>query len=251
MSMMESEKLSYSPHPLYHSTEGTVVAQCNGCGRRFGLFETKTRYRCKNCGRHGCKRCGSYWIAFSYIKGYSGTSPVYTADRFCSSGCAVNFIAANPSMMNTYGQNSYQYANQSYEGSLYRFFYHTYNIGLLQRYMANPMAQGIVKMYEGSKDLDYPRILEGFKLCRQDPVYSSYKQNIDNLAERYVGELKRYDVPTSSTQVGGVTITLSMPQNQKEMKLHSCPSCGASLDKIAVRGQVMSCQFCNSTFQIT
>ncbi|MCK4444385.1 MAG: hypothetical protein KAW09_07565, partial [Thermoplasmata archaeon] len=109
----------------------------------------------------------------------------------------------------------------------------------------------ILKMYEGSKNLNYSQILEGFKQCRLDPVYSTYKQDVDDLAERYIGELKRFDVPTSSAELGGVTITLAMPQNQKEMKVHSCPSCGATLDRIAVRGQVMKCQFCNSTFQIT
>jgi hypothetical protein len=117
--------------------------------------------------------------------------------------------------------------------------------------MENPMAQGILKMHEGSKDLDYSKILEGFKLCRQDQVYAMYRRNVDDLAERYVGELKRFDVPTTSAEIGGVTISLQMPQNQKQMKVHSCPSCGSSLDMIAVRGQVMKCQFCNSTFQIT
>jgi hypothetical protein len=227
------------------------VAQCYGCGRKYGFFESKVRYKCNSCGRHGCKQCGRFWTAFTYVRGYAESRPVYGADRYCSDGCAVAYIARSPGVTDTYGQRSYRYAEQSYQGSLHRFFNYTYNIGLLQKYLENPMAQGIVKMYEGSKDLNYSLILEGFKLCRQDPEYKTFRNNVDNLAERYIDELKRFDVPTSSAELGGVTITLTMPQNQKEMKVHSCPSCGATLDVIAVRGQVKKCHFCSSTFQIT
>jgi hypothetical protein len=185
------------------------------------------------------------------VKGYTGHSPLYGADKFCANGCAVTYIANYPGATDTYGQSSYRYAEQSYQGALYRFFYHTYKIGLLRRYMENPMAQGILKMFEGSKDLNYPQILEGFKLCRQDPRYALYRSKVDDLAERYIADLKRFDVPTSSAELGGVTITLAMPKNQKEMKVHSCPSCGATLDVIAVRGQVKKCQFCSSTFEVT
>ena len=50
--------------------------------------------------------------------------------------------------------------------------------------------------------------------------------------------------------MGGVSITLSVPKGKSEMRIHSCPSCGAQLDFIAVRGQVVNCQFCKSTFEI-
>ncbi|MEE9116857.1 MAG: hypothetical protein V3U09_08175 [Thermoplasmata archaeon] len=46
------------------------------------------------------------------------------------------------------------------------------------------------------------------------------------------------------------SITLSVPKGKSEMRIHSCPSCGAQLDFIAVRGQVVNCQFCKSTFEI-
>ncbi|MCK4443828.1 MAG: hypothetical protein KAW09_04750, partial [Thermoplasmata archaeon] len=107
------------------------MAQCYGCGRKFGLFESKVRFRCKYCGRHGCKSCGKYWLTFKYFKAYEGTNAVYGNDRFCSNDCIVAFLSVSPGMMNSYGESSYPYADQSYQGALYRFFNHTYNIGLL------------------------------------------------------------------------------------------------------------------------
>lgn len=227
------------------------MARCHGCGKGFGFFEDGKRMQCKYCASHGCKYCGRSWISFPLLRGYDGTRPMYSYDRFCSQGCAVAYIATYPRVIENYGEISYSYAALSFQGALYLFFHRNYDFSLLNRHIENPMAQGIVKMSEASKDLNYQEMLDGLKLCRRDPVYATYKAQMDDLGERYIKELKRYDVPTTTAQIGGVSITLAIPQNQTEMRVHSCPSCGAPLDRIAVRGQVMRCDHCNCTFQIT
>jgi hypothetical protein len=126
------------------------------------------------------------------------------------------------------------------------------DIDVLFHYMDKPIAQGVTMMYMGFKNLDHSNITNGLKLCRNDPVYEKFaRQWVDNLATDYVADLRRLDVPTSRTTMGGVTITLSMPKGQSEMKLHACPSCGAGLDKVAVRGQTVKCSYCNSSFEVT
>lgn len=227
------------------------MVYCDGCGRKFGFFETVVKRNCIYCGRPGCNKCSVHWIYYRIYAGFGKDRRAIRTDGFCSEFCIVNYLSASPEMMDEYEPLSYGHGELSYRGSLYRFFNHGQNPRHLEEYMEHPMAQGIVKMREGSTDLNYQQILEGFKLCRQDSAYIMYRDRVDSLAEGYIAELKRFEVPTSATKLGGVTITLSIPQNQKEMKLHSCPSCGATLDRIAVRGQVMKCQFCNSTFQIT
>ncbi|MHA1962716.1 MAG: FYVE zinc finger domain-containing protein [Candidatus Thorarchaeota archaeon] len=227
------------------------MVNCDGCGRKFRFLETVVKRNCIYCGRPGCNKCSAHWIYYRIYAGTSQNRIAVRTDGFCTEFCVVNYLSASPEMMDEYGAESYGHGELSYRGALYRFFNHGRNQGHLERYMEYPMAQGIAKMIEGSTDLNYQQILEGFKLCRQDSAYSVFQHKVDNLAEGYIAELKRFDVPTSATELGGVMITLSMPQNQKEMKVHSCPSCGATLDKIAVRGQVMKCQFCSSTFQIT
>ncbi len=178
-------------------------------------------------------------------------APLMSTDFYCTPNCAVNGLAYNHSLIAKYGQPSYYYALKSYPGTLHLFLFRgMQDENLLRKWMEQPMAQGIVRMRQGYRDLDYSEIMEGFKLARRDPYYGTFKEKLDSFAESYIHELKRFDVPTSTAQMGAVSITLSVPKGKSEMRIHSCPSCGATLDFIAIRGQVVNCQFCKSTFEI-
>ena len=125
-------------------------------------------------------------------------------------------------------------------------------VNVLSKYLEKPLAQGVTMMYMGYKTLDHGKITDGLRLCRTDPVYEwSAKAWVDNLAAYYVQDLRRMDVPTSRASIGGVTISLSVPKGQSEMKLLACPSCGAGLNQVAVRGQTIKCSYCSSSFEVT
>lgn len=99
--------------------------------------------------------------------------------------------------------------------------------------------------------LEFEGITDGLRIARNDWVYTRYlKVWVDDLAESYIRELKRFDIPTSSARIGGVSIALTVPRGQTQMQLHACPSCGASMEAIAVRGQTVKCSFCSSTFVV-
>jgi hypothetical protein len=126
-----------------------------------------------------------------------------------------------------------------------------WKLAILSNYMNRPLAQGIALIHEGHKSLDHGKIIEGLRLCRNDIVYEGVAKNwVDTLADSYVRDLKTFDVPTSKAQIGGITLTITTPQNQKDMILRSCPSCAAAIDQIAVKGQTVKCRFCGSVFQI-
>ncbi|MCK4949210.1 MAG: hypothetical protein KAS60_03870 [Thermoplasmata archaeon] len=234
------------------------MARCPTCGSSaLGIFKTIETRRCGNCRTVGCQDCGRSWIAFPYQYGVKKDKsgrlvPNMVRDYYCTPDCAINKLAQHHSLITRYGERSHYYALKSYPGTLHLFLFRgKQDENLLRKWMEQPLAQGIVRMRQGYRDLDYSEIMEGFKLARRDPYYPTFKSKLDAFAESYIHELKRFDVPTSTSQMGGVSITLSVPKGKSEMRIHSCPSCGATLDFIAIRGQVVNCQFCKSTFEIT
>jgi len=125
------------------------------------------------------------------------------------------------------------------------------DIQWMSKYIDQPLAQGLTMMFNAYNALEFEGITDGLRIARNDWVYTRYlKVWVDDLAEAYIKELKRFDVPTRSANLGGVQISLSVPKGQNQMQLHACPSCGANMERIAVRGQTVKCSFCSSTFKV-
>jgi hypothetical protein len=125
-------------------------------------------------------------------------------------------------------------------------------IAVLQKYSDRLLAQGIIMMRNGFQTLDHSKITDGLRLCRSDLFYERRARGwVDALAAHYVQDLKRMDVATSRANLGGVTVSIGVPKDQSGTRLVLCPSCGAHIDQIAIRGQSIKCGYCNSVFQIS
>jgi hypothetical protein len=240
------------------------MANCPKCGAAgHGIRGHLLERRCEVCVSRGCDRC----TQLEYITdtwpvtgGFSGTEYGKGQLGACSPACYETLweteINAEPYLINELPYIPL-FSPQVFEGHVYKMIKSTKlptagHIEVLGHYHDRPLAQGITIMYTGFKDLDHGKITDGLRLCRNDPTYERMaKEWVDNVAHTYVADLKRLDVPTSRTTVGGVQIAITMPRQQNKMKLHQCPSCGAQMDTVAFRGQVVRCSFCSSTFEIT
>lgn len=240
------------------------TANCPACGRKgHGLIGVVLTRTCVVCGRSGCDRCLSlhYVINSKPVKGSVSDNLIgYVQNGCCSPSCYQTYwervVKHNPWHVldipilplyrpEFYAAHVIAITHRSGQPT-------SEDIQVLGHYIENPLAQGITMMYEGYKSLDFGKITDGLRICRGDPTYHTYaKEWVDNLAVFYINDLKRFDIPTNQANMGGVSISLTMPKNQSQMKLHSCPSCGAQMEQMAVRGQTVKCSFCSSTFEIT
>jgi hypothetical protein len=240
------------------------MASCPTCGKTGrGLRGHVLERRCEICHRSGCDKClplqrvTQTWP----IKG-TFTNTIYGQGQLgtCSATCYQEYwkreVSADPHRVR---QIPYAglHTPEVFDANILYMVLNTKKptadtIQMLSMYPKRPLAQGLIIMYNGHKDLDHSMITDGLRLCRNDPTYESIARGwVDNLATTYVAELKRLDVPTNRANLGGVQISLSVPRNQNQMKLHQCPSCSAAMDQVAFRGQVVKCPFCGSTFEIT
>jgi predicted Zn finger-like uncharacterized protein len=240
------------------------MATCTKCGKKgFGVRGHVLVRTCEICGTRGCNRC----MDLVYVR---ATSPVKSSisDKVygeiisgcCSNACYQTYweqsLMLNPSNIMKIPFLAV-FRPEFYTAHMFRLMGTTSvpskeDIAMLAHYIQYPLAQGITMMYNGAKDLDSSLITDGLRICRNDMLYERHaKKWVDNLAERYIREFKRFDIPTNKAMMGGVAITLTVPQGQSQMKLHSCPSCGANFEKVAIRGQTVRCEFCSSTFEIT
>jgi len=115
--------------------------------------------------------------------------------------------------------------------------------------MDKPLAQGLIMMYEGHNLSDYVKITEGLKLCRTDPTYNNKetKEWIAPMAMRYLTCLdKSVKRPTTTAKGQHVTIELSLCVTKVEF----CPSCGANINKIVHKGEIIKCDYCGSVIRI-
>jgi hypothetical protein len=219
--------------------------------------------RCVVCGTVGCDRCTHlhYVTSSRPVKGsISGSDIGENQEGCCSPACYQSYwegwVSRDPSMIDRLPYIPV-FSPAVFDAHVHRMVHSAKlpsagHIQLLQRYHDRPLAQGIIIMYNGFKDLDHSKVTDGLRLCRNDPSYERIaKAWVDRVAHAYVADLKKLDVPTSRANLGGVQIALTMPSSQNQMKLHQCPSCSAQMDTIAFRGQVVRCSFCGSTFEIT
>jgi hypothetical protein len=214
------------------------------------------------CGRIGCDKClflNSVISQRPVTTGFTGKQIGWDLEGCCSPACERNYwadqIISDPSKILN-APNYFRFIEPVFYEANVRLVVATagcdaWKLSILSNYMNRPLAQGIVLIDEGHKSLDHGKIIEGLRLCRNDIIYEGVAKNwVDTLADSYVRDLKTFDVPTSKAQIGGITLTITTPQNQKDMILRSCPSCSAAIDQIAVKGQTVKCRFCGSVFQI-
>ena len=240
------------------------MASCSTCGAPgHGIRGHVLTRTCVACGRYGCDKClvlAHVTAQHEVVGDLSGNLHGYSYEGFCSQECKDNYwireVVKNPKRILDAQALGLEF-NQPlfYEANIVRVTNtdgcDAEKIAALSHYLEHPLAQGITLMYEGHKSLDHKKIVDGLRLCRNDPLYERIaKKWVDGLAEQYVKDLRSFDVPTSRAEIGGITLTLTVPQNEKEMKIRLCPSCGAGIERIAVRGQTVKCEYCKSVFQI-
>ena len=235
--------------------EGVVpMGYCKYCGEKIGgILEDVGERTCDICGKRGCARCMRLYYTRAGSTGMSGDGW-----GCCTQECYQKYwtqrIAYYPNeivSLPASGLHGPEYYRAYIIAITYTPGCSAEKIAIISNYLDQPLGQGITVMFEGYKALDFNKITGGLKICRSDPMYEGrVKFWVDDLAQNYMQELKRFEQPTGKVDMAGVTIALAMPREQTEMKLHTCPSCGAGMDRIAVRGQTVRCSFCESTFSI-
>ena len=128
----------------------------------------------------------------------------------------------------------------------------SWQVAALQHCVEKPMAQGLLSMYEGHRALVHSGVMDGLKLCRSDPLYEkeTVRLWVNALAENYVEDLKRLDLPTARSSTRDSTVTPQLPPGRSEMTVLACPSCGKTLDHVAVKGTSVRCDACGGTFRV-
>lgn len=122
---------------------------------------------------------------------------------------------------------------------------------MVKPFKDEPMAKGILSMYEGYKSLNYDQILGGLKQCRQEDMYHTddkVRMFIDGLAEYFVKDLKRFDTPMEQrTKVVHVNANSLFDQirNQGLAIPYKCPNCSGTL-KVDGMSKMEECPNCGS-----
>ena len=239
------------------------MAKCSKCGARgHGITGHVLTRECVICGNTGCDSCMSliFVTTSTPVKSHASDKVHgYNQKGCCSNQCYETYwrkwVGQNPHTINKIPFLPI-YEKQFYAAHMCRLAATKRapgpeDIMWMSKFIEFPLAQGLTMMHNSYQALEFEGITDGLRIARNDPVYTQYlKRWVDDLAESYIRELKRFDVPTRSANIGGVQISLAVPKGQNQMRLNSCPSCGAQLDIIAVRGQTVKCSFCSSTFQV-
>jgi len=248
------------------------MAKCLACKSRGHGIQGLVLIRvCCICQRQGCDKClNLYHVIVS--TSVSGSGNQYIGEHqygCCSQSCYEQYITSeitraplqiiNPKLLQEEGDNKILFTKilgqpEFYQATLIWIMKNfktldAVSVKVLSSYMDKPLAQGLIMMYEGHNLSDYVKITEGLKLCRTDPTYNNKetKEWIAPMAMRYLTCLdKSVKRPTTTAKGQHVTIELSLCVTKVEF----CPSCGANINKIVHKGEIIKCDYCGSVIRI-
>ena len=181
---------------------------CKSCGKPgYGLLGTNIAIRkCLNCHNTGCDKCLPL-IAITkfyrnrYITSESGE--IWDKEGYCSKKCLKNGIKEGKISLETFSnqeksdnwpQTKYYYEYFLNDKEMIRLFQKEFfkiitksdNIQKFENFLNEQakdsfLAQGLLMMLDGHKNLDYKKIIKGLQLCRNDTLYHG-----DELAQYHV-----------------------------------------------------------------